>query len=113
MNKKIIQDFTKEELSQLIKPSFRAKQIYSWIYHKYVDSFEEMKNLPKDMREKLDEEYTLTPLKEILVQNSKDGSRKYLFELHDGHKVILLTILAIFPCLHLFLPCYQKDYQYS
>jgi len=85
--KKIIQDLTKEELAEKIKPSFRAKQIYSWIYHKYADSFEEMKNLPKEMREKLDEEYTLTPLKKVMVQNSKDGSRKYLFELHDGHTV--------------------------
>ncbi|HEC45543.1 MAG TPA: 23S rRNA (adenine(2503)-C(2))-methyltransferase RlmN, partial [Epsilonproteobacteria bacterium] len=93
MNKKIIQDFTKEELSQLIKPSFRAKQIYSWIYHKYVDSFEQMKNLPKEMREKLDAEYTLTPLKTLTVQDSIDGSRKYLFELHDGHTVEAVLLL--------------------
>lgn len=93
MNKKIIQDFTKEELAELIKPSFRAKQIYSWIYHKYAESFEEMKNLPKEMREKLDEEYTLTPLKTVMVQNSKDGSRKYLFELHDGHTVESVLLL--------------------
>jgi len=93
MNKKIIQDLTKEELSELIKPSFRAKQIYNWIYHKYADSFEEMKNLPKEMREKLDEEYTLTPLKTVMVQNSKDGSRKYLFELHDKHTVEAVLLL--------------------
>jgi adenine C2-methylase RlmN of 23S rRNA A2503 and tRNA A37 len=68
--KKIIQDLTKEELATLIKPSFRAKQIYNWIYHKYADSFEEMKNLPKEMREKLDEEYTLAPLKTLTVQDS-------------------------------------------
>jgi 23S rRNA (adenine2503-C2)-methyltransferase len=91
--KKIIQDLTKEELSERIKPSFRAKQIYNWIYHKYAMSFEEMKNLPKDMREKLDEEYTLTPLKTVMVQNSKDGSRKYLFELHDKHTVEAVLLL--------------------
>ncbi len=55
-NKKIVQDLSKEELGEIIKPSFRAKQIYNWIYHKYADSFDEMKNLPKEMREKLDEE---------------------------------------------------------
>jgi len=93
MIKKIIQDYTKEELSQLIKPSFRAKQIYSWIYHKYVDSFDDMKNLPKDMRVKLDQEYTLTPLKTLTVQNSIDGSRKYLFEMHDGHTVEAVLLL--------------------
>lgn len=91
--KKIIQDLSKEELSSLIKPSFRAKQIYGWIYHKYASSFEEMKNLPKAMRESLDKEYTLSPLKQVMVQNSKDGSRKYLYELHDGHTVEAVLLL--------------------
>ena len=91
--KKIIQDYTKEELAEVIQPVFRTKQIYSWIYHKYVDSFEEMKNLPKEMREKLDGAFTLTPLKTVMVQNSKDGSRKYLFELHDGHTVEAVLLL--------------------
>jgi 23S rRNA (adenine2503-C2)-methyltransferase len=91
--KKIIQDLSKEELSELIKPSFRAKQIYGWIYHKYASSFEEMKNLPKAMRESLDAEYTLSPLKQVMVQNSKDGSRKYLYELHDGHTVEAVLLL--------------------
>ncbi|MBD3789550.1 MAG: 23S rRNA (adenine(2503)-C(2))-methyltransferase RlmN [Campylobacterales bacterium] len=92
-DKKIIQDLTKEELSEKIKPAFRAKQIFQWIYHKYADSFEEMKNLPKEMRESLEKEYTLTPLKTVTVQNSKDGSRKYLFELHDGHTVEAVLLL--------------------
>jgi 23S rRNA (adenine2503-C2)-methyltransferase len=85
MNKQMIQDLTKEELAQKIKPAFRAKQIYQWIYHKYAMDFEERKNLPKAMREALAAEYTLTPLKTLTVQDSIDGSRKYLFELHDGH----------------------------
>ncbi len=93
LEKKIIQDYTKEELAEQIKPAFRVKQIYSWIYHKYVNSFEQMKNLPKDMREQLEREYTLTPLKTVTVQNSKDGSRKYLFELHDGHTVEAVLLL--------------------
>jgi 23S rRNA (adenine2503-C2)-methyltransferase len=77
----------------MIKPAFRAKQIYSWVYHKYVDSFEKMKNLPKAMREKLDSEFTLRPLKMLTVQDSVDGSRKYLFELHDGHTVEVVLLL--------------------
>lgn len=93
LEKKIIQDYMKEELGEAIKPSFRAKQIYAWIYHKYVDSFEEMKNLPKDMRDELEREYILTPLKTVTVQNSNDGSRKYLFELHDGHTVEAVLLL--------------------
>ncbi|MDD2399052.1 MAG: 23S rRNA (adenine(2503)-C(2))-methyltransferase RlmN [Sulfurovum sp.] len=93
MDKKIIQDFTKDELSEMIKPSFRAKQIYHWVYHKYAANFEEMKNIPKEMRENLEKEYTLTPLKTVMVQNSTDGSRKYLFELNDGHTIEAVLLL--------------------
>jgi 23S rRNA (adenine2503-C2)-methyltransferase len=93
MEKKIIQDLTKEELAEVIKPSFRAKQIYQWIYHQYADSFEMMNNLPKEMREKLEETYTVAPLKTVMVQNSKDGSRKYLFELHDKHTIEAVLLL--------------------
>ena len=91
--KKILQDYTKEELSEIIKPSFRAKQIYNWVYHKYASSFEEMQNLPKQMRAELAEEFTLTPLKTVLVQESRDGSRKYLFELHDSHTIEAVLLL--------------------
>lgn len=93
MTKRIIQDFTQEELLGMIKPSFRAKQIYHWMYHKYASSFDEMKNLPKDLKEKLNEEYTIAPLKQVMVQNSKDGSRKYLYQLHDGHTVEAVLLL--------------------
>ena len=91
--KKIIQDYTKDELSSMIKPSFRAKQIYDWIYHKYAMSFDEMKNLPKNLKQSLDEEYTINPLKLLTKQDSQDGSRKYLFELHDGHTVEVVLLL--------------------
>jgi len=91
--KKILQDYTKEELAQMVKPAFRVKQIYSWVYHKYVESFDQMKNLPKAMREELEEKFTLTPLKMLTVQDSIDGSRKYLFELHDGHTVEVVLLL--------------------
>ncbi len=93
MSKQIIQDLTKEELADVIKPSFRAKQIYNWMYHRYATSFDEMKNLPKEMRKKLNEEYTVAPLKQVMVQNSKDGSRKYLYELHDRHTVEAVLLL--------------------
>ena len=63
------------------------------MYHKYASSFDEMKNLPKDLKEKLNEEYTIAPLRQVMVQNSKDGSRKYLYELHDGHTVEAVLLL--------------------
>ena len=77
-------DLTKEELSSQIKPSFRAKQIFKWVYQQYVSTFEEMSNLPKSMRESLEEKYTLSPLTVAKEEKSLDGSIKYLFALHDG-----------------------------
>ena len=77
-------DLTKEELSAKIKPSFRAKQIYQWVYQQYVDSFEEMSNLPKAMRETLAQEFSIDPLRVVKEEKSLDGSIKYLFALHDN-----------------------------
>lgn len=77
-------DYTKEELAKIVKPSFRAKQIFSWIYHNYVDSFDEMQNLPKALREELASKYVINPLKIAKKEISSDGTIKYLFELQDG-----------------------------
>ena len=77
-----------EELLNIGEKKFRAKQIYSWIHEKLVDSFDEMTNLSKDLREKLKENYTLNSMDAVAVQTSKiDGTQKYLFRLHDGHVV--------------------------
>ncbi len=74
-----------KEISQ---PGFRADQCFSWMHEKLVSSFEEMTNLPKVLREELEEKCTLMPLKKLLVQTSKiDGTKKYLFELEDGNLV--------------------------
>ncbi len=85
--KPTILDYTKKELESLVKPSFRAKQIYGWIYNSYVDSFDEMKNLPKALREELNEKFILNPLKILHKETSADGTIKYLFELPDGKTV--------------------------
>ena len=77
-----------EELLAIGEKKFRAKQIYSWIHEKLVDSFEEMTNLSKDLREKLNQNYTLNAMDVADVQTSKiDGTQKYLFRLHDGHVI--------------------------
>lgn len=82
-----ILDFTKEELKNRIKPSFRVKQIFDWTYHKYVDNFNEMANIPKDLRVNLEEEYVLNPLTIIRKELAADGTIKYLFELQDKKTV--------------------------
>ncbi len=91
--KKLILDYTKEDLEKKIEPKFRAKQITNWIYNKKVDSFEKMKNLPKDLRQKLEEEFTIYSAKIVSKQISRDGSIKYLFKLKDGHTVETVLLL--------------------
>ena len=77
-----------EELLGIGEKKFRAKQVYSWIHEKLVDSFDEMTNLSKDLREKLKANYTLNSMDAVAVQTSKlDSTQKYLFRLYDGHVV--------------------------
>ncbi|MGM7701120.1 23S rRNA (adenine(2503)-C(2))-methyltransferase RlmN [Pseudalkalibacillus sp. Hm43] len=89
--KKSIFSLGYEDLKKWLKeegePSFRAKQIYEWLYQKRVESFQDMTNLSKGLREKLEEEYVITPLKTIIKQESKDGTIKFLFELEDGYSI--------------------------
>ncbi len=70
------------------QPSFRAKQIFTWLHKFGVDSFDEMSNLPKAMREKLAEDYYISSCKiEKKLISKKDGTVKYLFSLCDGEYV--------------------------
>ncbi|VKR28299.1 radical SAM enzyme, Cfr family [Streptococcus pneumoniae] len=70
---------------------FRADQIWEWLYRKRVQSFEEMTNLSKDLIAKLNDQFVVNPLKQRIVQESADGTVKYLFELPDG--VLIETVL--------------------
>ena len=70
---------------------FRATQIWDWLYKKRVQSFEEMTNISKDFIAKLNENFCVNPLKQRIVQESKDGTVKYLFELPDG--MLIETVL--------------------
>lgn len=87
---KDIRSLTKEELKEemagLGEKAFRAGQIYDWMHKKLVGSFSEMTNLSKNLREKLEQEYTLCPVTEVEHLTSEiDGTRKYLFSLEDGN----------------------------
>ncbi|HHA7602869.1 TPA: 23S rRNA (adenine(2503)-C(2))-methyltransferase RlmN [Streptococcus pneumoniae] len=70
---------------------FRADQIWEWLYRKRVQSFEEMTNLSKDLIAKLNDQFVVNPLKQRIVQESADGTVKYLFELPDG--MLIETVL--------------------
>ena len=69
------------------EPKFRAGQIFDWLYKKRVTSFEGMTNLSKDLRDKLANNFNLTTLKTLTKQEAKDGTIKFLFELHDGYSI--------------------------
>ena len=69
------------------EPKFRAKQVYTWL-HRGVTDFEDMTNLSRALREKLDSEFYITAPKIVRKQVSqKDGTVKYLWELRDGNCV--------------------------
>ena len=81
MNIKELEDLLKE----LGEPKFRAKQIFDWLHAKQVDSFEEMTNLSKGLREKLAETASINGVEMVRkVVSQIDGTRKYLFALSDG-----------------------------
>ncbi|MDY3772333.1 MAG: 23S rRNA (adenine(2503)-C(2))-methyltransferase RlmN [Candidatus Faecousia sp.] len=86
-----LKNLTLPELAETIKalgqPPFRAKQVYSWL-HKGVRSYEEMTNLPKNLRDRLGENYPIQAPTVVRRQESrKDGTIKYLWQLSDGNCV--------------------------
>jgi len=91
--KKNILDLTLKELEPLVNPKFRAKQIMEWVYKKYAASFDDMSNLPKDLRAKLAEDFEVGLPKIVTVQKSTDGTEKYLFKLHDGHTIEVVLLM--------------------
>ena len=76
------------ELKALGEPGFRTKQIYTWLHQRGVRSFDEMTDLSKAFREKLDAQFYITAPKVLRKQVSQiDGTIKYLWELSDGNAV--------------------------
>ena len=88
-----IYDYTLDELKEKLKPSFRAKQVYNWLYKKYANSYDDMKNLPKELIEDLKANYPIDILKVVKKEQSSDGSIKYLFKLRDNHTIEAVLLL--------------------
>ena len=75
----------KEEIQQLGEKPFRAGQIYKWLHVDKVETFDEMTNISKDLRQKLSDEFEIRTLEPVKVLISKiDGTRKYLFRIKGG-----------------------------
>ncbi len=86
-----IRDYSLEELEGIFKQwglsGYRARQVFSWIYQERSSSFEEMTNLSLDLRSRLKERFAFSPLGREKLQESADGTRKFLFCLQDGNLI--------------------------
>lgn len=92
MSSRTIKDLSPEEIENYIlnikEKSFRLDQLASWIYEKGASGYDEMTNLPLNLRENLKAELPLSEsLKLYDKKVSSDGTVKYLFELEDGNRI--------------------------
>lgn len=71
-------------LAELGQPRYRARQLIRWLYHRGVCSYDEMSDLPADLRASLAARLTLPCPTVVERQKSADGTRKYLVQLSDG-----------------------------
>lgn len=85
-----IKSMTLTELTEYITaqgyPKFRAKQIYDWCHVKMVREVDEMKNLPKDIREHINASFVSLRVVERFVSKT-DGTNKFVFRLADGNVI--------------------------
>jgi 23S rRNA (adenine2503-C2)-methyltransferase len=86
-----IKDLTLKEFeAQLIErkePSYRAKQIWQWLFQKRAAAFAEMTNLSAALRARLAEDFRISRLAILREAVSNDGTRKFLFGLSDGQSI--------------------------
>ena len=87
-----IRDLSQNDIRELVaelgQPAFRAKQLIEWVFEKNVCSFDDMTNLSKVLRQKLQDACEYVSLEKVRVQISQiDGTRKYLFRLADGNVI--------------------------
>jgi 23S rRNA (adenine2503-C2)-methyltransferase len=84
-------DTLKTALAEIGTPekqlNMRVNQVWSWMYQKGAQSFDEMTNLSKDFRAKLEENYHISRPEIVTRQISEDGTRKYLLRIAGGHEV--------------------------
>ena len=85
-----IYGLTLEEIEELFlslgSKKFHALQLFSWLYEKRVESFDEMSDIKKDILSKLKDNYSVDRLKIVDIQEDSDVC-KYLFELSDGEHI--------------------------
>jgi 23S rRNA (adenine2503-C2)-methyltransferase len=98
-----IKSLTREELEAQFKiweqPVYRVAQLLDWLYTRRVTSWDAMTNLPKVLREKLRETFSLQTLELVRKQGSHDTTQKFLWRLHD-HSLIESVLIPANPALY-------------
>ena len=95
---KDIKDLTfeevKAEFEKLGEASFRAGQVFDWLYHRGALRFADFTNLPKKLRDELAATFAISSLDLFGVFRSQDRTRKFLFRLGDGNFIETVLIPA-------------------
>ena len=98
MHKKDIKNFTLKELEEAIvtiqQPSYRARQIFFWLYQRGILDFNEMGNIPKRLRDEIGRKYYISNITPSEHLKSIDKTEKFLFELSDGNYIETVIIHA-------------------
>jgi 23S rRNA (adenine2503-C2)-methyltransferase len=98
-----IKSLTREEIEAQFKtweqPIYRVTQLLDWLYVRRVTSWDAMTNLPKVLREKLRENFSLQTLELVRKQGSHDTTQKFLWRLHD-HSLIESVLIPANPALY-------------
>jgi len=92
--KELTLDELKQKLADWKEPLFRAAQIFSWIYKRRIQDFDEMNNIPLSLRKQLKKNFSLTEIKPKEVLTSSDGTSKLLLQLKDNHCIESVIIPA-------------------
>jgi 23S rRNA (adenine2503-C2)-methyltransferase len=86
-----LKNLSHSELMALIasfgKERYRTIQVLRWLYQEGVHSIDEMTNLSKKFRQKLSEISFVSTLLLLRVEEAKDGTKKFLFQLEDGSRI--------------------------
>ncbi|MBC8001033.1 MAG: 23S rRNA (adenine(2503)-C(2))-methyltransferase RlmN [Opitutaceae bacterium] len=76
------------------QPAYRVSQLLDWLYARRATTWEAMTNLPKGLREKLRQQFTVDTLQLVRKQGSRDTTRKFLWKLTDGAMIESVLIPA-------------------
>jgi 23S rRNA (adenine2503-C2)-methyltransferase len=83
-----IKSQTRDELAAWFaaqqQPAYRVDQVLDWLYRRRATSWDAMTNLPKPLRTRLAEHFTLQPLQLVRKQGARDTTQKFLWQLADG-----------------------------